>query len=61
MKNYSIEYLSYEGNVRHTYAVGNDEDEAINNAYDSEGNYSGDNIYKIISVEEGDEVTENGV
>lgn len=56
MKSYCIEYLSYEGNVRFTYAEGNGEDEAVSNALDSEGNYSSDNIYKIINVEEGEEV-----
>jgi hypothetical protein len=52
MKNYRIDYLSFEGNNRWTTAKGEDEDDAVKNAIDAEGNYSGDNIYKVITVEE---------
>lgn len=52
MKNYTIEYLSYEGNIRVIECEGENEDDAISNAYDAEGNYSGDNIQKIISIVE---------
>jgi len=52
MKNYEIEYLSYEGNIRVVDSEGNSEDEAISNAIDSQCNYSGDDIQKVISVRE---------
>jgi hypothetical protein len=47
---YEIEYLSYEGNVRSITIEADSEDEAVEIAFDSQGNYSGDNIHKIISI-----------
>jgi len=47
---YVIEYLSYEGNVRTITVDADSEEDAIDMAFDSESNYSGDNIQKIISV-----------
>jgi hypothetical protein len=52
---YNIEYVSYEGNIRHTTGEGDNEDEAVYNAIDAQGNYSGDNIHVVISVEEAGE------
>jgi hypothetical protein len=52
MKNYEIEYLSYEGNIRVVECEGNNEDEAIANAIDNQCNYSGDDIHKVIEVRE---------
>jgi len=49
--NYTITYLSFEGNVRTILIEDVDsEDEAIDSAYAAQGNYSGDNIHKIIEV-----------
>jgi hypothetical protein len=47
---YVVEYLSYEGNIRTITVDADSEEDAINVAFNSELNYSGDNIQKIISV-----------
>lgn len=49
---FNIQYISYEGNQRNVTAEGEDEADAVRNAMDSEGNYSGDNIWKVITVEQ---------
>ncbi len=55
MKSWEILYLSYEGNVR-TCRIDTDdlanEDDAASKAYQEEAGYSGDNIYKIITINE---------
>lgn len=50
---YEVVYLNYEGNVRSIGVEADSEDEAIENAYNEETNYSGDNIHKIIEVTSG--------
>ena len=50
---YEVVYLSYEGNVRSISVEADSEDEAIENAYNEEGNYSSDNIHEIITVTSG--------
>lgn len=54
MREWVVTYMSYEGRVVNTTIealVTSTEDEVIQLAYDNEGNYSGDNIHKVISVE----------
>ncbi len=54
MKKYTVEYISYAGNLKRTFVEADDdatEGDIINKAYDSEVGYSSDDIFKIIGFQ----------